>query len=228
MTCAEVEELAAELALGTVSGTERAASLAHLAGCDACRELVGELSEAADSILVLAPPDEPPPGFESRVLARIAAASPPVAIHPARRRLWLGAAAVVLVAAMTGVGVADLRHRHYDERPVSAAAGAGAGVRTALVSDAGGRWTCRAVVYGEDPTWLVVSLDRTDGLSAAYSVEAVRAGEAEPVPVGRFTISDGHGSLATMVGLPPGQFQAIRVLDQTGKVRYEAPFPAAT
>jgi len=99
-------------------------------------------------------------------------------------------------------------------------------VRTALVRDGGGRWTCRALVYGERPTWLVVSLDRNDGLSAAFSVEAVPAGGGGPVPVGAFTITDGHGSLATTVDVPAAQFRAVRVLDQTGRVRYEATFPA--
>ena len=39
MTCAQVQELAAELALGSVWGTERAAALAHIAGCASCRTL---------------------------------------------------------------------------------------------------------------------------------------------------------------------------------------------
>lgn len=228
MGCAEVEDLAAELALGTVSGPERAAALAHLLRCETCRTLVDELARAADGLLLLTPPVEPPPGFESRVLARIGAASPPGARHPVRRRLWVAAAAVALVAAMSGVGVAALHHGD-EGRPVAAAPPAAVdGVRTALAVDTAGRWTCRAVVYGENPTWLVVSLDRTDGLSAPFSVEALPAGGADAVPVGTFSTTDGHGSLATTVPLQAGQFQAIRVLDQTGRVRYEATFPQSS
>jgi hypothetical protein len=224
MTCAEVEELAAELALGIVSGAERASALTHLDRCDGCRGLVGRLAQAADGILLLAPPAEPPPGFESRVLARMAATPQPVPLRPARPRLWVGAAAVALVAAMSGVGLAELRH-HEGGRPSAVQLASGPqGVRTALVRDTGGRWTCRAVVYGDGPTWLVVSLDRIDGLNAAFSVEALGAGSTEAVPVGQFTITDGHGSLATTVPLTTGQFQAVRVLDQSGRVRYEATF----
>lgn len=222
MTCAEVQDLAAELALGGVAGAERAAALAHLARCDACRTLVDQLARAADNLLLLTPPVEPPPGFESRVMARIAAAAEPVPLRPSRRRLWLGAAAVALVAAMSGVGVAELGHR--DRGGQVTATQPIAAVRTALAQDPAGRWTCQAVVYGTQPTRMVVSLDRTDGLSAGFTVEAVRAGSPDAVPVGAFTISDGHGSLATTVDLTADQLQGIRVLDSTGKVRYEATF----
>jgi hypothetical protein len=227
MTCADVEELAAELALGGVAGAERAAAVAHLAGCDNCRSLVDQLARAADSLLLLAPAAEPPPGFESKVLARIAVAAQPMPVRPlrpARRRIWLAAAAVAVAASLSAVGVAELRHGSSGGGAQVAAAPAG--VRTALVRDDGGRWTCRAVVYGDDPTWLVVSLDRTDGLNAAFSVEAVPAGNADAVPVGTFTLSDGHGSLATMVPLQATRFQSVRVLDASGHVRYEASFPA--
>lgn len=225
MTCAEVHDLAAELALGGVAGSERAAALAHLARCDACRTLVDQLARAADNLLLLTPAVEPPPGFESRVLARIAAAEP-VPLRPSRRRLWLGVAAVALVAAMSGVGVAELGHQDPG-RQVTVTAPIAA-VRTALAQDPAGRWTCQAVVYGSRPTRMVVSLDRTDGLSAGFTVEAVRAGSPDTIPVGSFTISEGHGSLATTVDLTADQVQGIRVLDQTGKVRYEATFSAGS
>jgi hypothetical protein len=224
-----VEDLAAELALGTVSGAERAAAVAHLAGCEACRRLVDELSGAADSLLVLAPAVEPPPGFESRVLSRIAAAAQPVALRPARRRrVWLAAAAVAAVACLSGFGVAELRDGTGAGRPATPVAAGPVAVRTALVADDAGRWTCRMLVYGDDPTWLVVSLDRNDGLNGAFSVEAVANGSADAVPVGTFTTTDGHGSLTTTVALNAAQFKSVRVLDQTGHVRYEAAFPQRT
>jgi anti-sigma factor RsiW len=228
MSCSEVEDLAAALALGGIGGAERAAALAHLARCDACRTLVDQLARAADSILLVAPVVEPPAGFESRVLARIAAAAEPVPLRPrrSRRRLWVGAAAVALVAAMSGLGVAELGHGG-NRGAVPTAVAPIASVRTALAQDPAGRWTCQVVVYGTQPTRLVVSLDRTDGLSAGFSVEALREGSEDPIPVGTFTISEGHGSLATTVDLQAGQFRSVRVLDQTGKVRYEAVFPPA-
>jgi hypothetical protein len=159
MTCAELEDLAAELALGTVSGAERAQALDHLAKCASCRDMVDKLSRVADCMLLLAPVAEPPPGFESKVLARMGVRPATVTPLPRRRRTLVGVAAVALVAALSGATAATLVD---DERAPE--------IRTALAVDDEGRWTCRAVVYGADPTWLVVSLDRTDDLSTSFSV----------------------------------------------------------
>lgn len=215
MTCAELEALAAELALGTISGAERAGALDHLAGCAACRQLVEELAGVADRMLLLAPVAEPPPGFESKVLARMGVAAPVRELRPPRRRrLLVGIAAVALVAAMSTAGATWLARD--SERPVE--------VRTALAADNEGRWTCRAVVYGAKPTWLVVSLDRMDGSNNSYSVEALRAGSSSPVPVGSLTLEQGHGTLARTVDVPAGDLQSVRVLDSGGRVRYEMTF----
>ena len=71
MSCDEFAEVAAELALGVLTGRERAAALAHLDGCESCREQVRELTLVQDELLALLPPQEPPAGFESRVLERL-------------------------------------------------------------------------------------------------------------------------------------------------------------
>ena len=71
MSCDAFAEVAAELALGVLTGRERAAALAHLNGCESCREQVRELTMAQDELLALLPSQEPPAGFESRVLERI-------------------------------------------------------------------------------------------------------------------------------------------------------------
>lgn len=218
MTCAELEELAAELALGTLAGDERAGALDHLARCASCRELVDQLGRVADGMLQLAPAAEPPPGFESRVLAGMGVRPASVPTGPSRRRMLLGAAAVALVAALSGAVGATVVD---GDRP------AGAEVRTALVVDEEGRWTCRAVVYGADPTWLVVSLDRSDGLSTAFSVEALHSGSSVPVPVGDLIIHDGHGTLSAAVGLPAEVVKSVRVRDGSGRIRYEVKLPSA-
>ncbi len=207
MTCSELEELAAELALGTVAGAERARALDHLAGCAPCRELVDQLARVADNMLLLAPVVEPPPGFESKVLARIGVA-PVQELRPrprSGRRVLVGVAAVALVAAMAGAGVARLAEGN--DRPVD--------IRTVLIADDEGQWTCRAMVYGENPTWLVVSLDRVDGSNSSYSVEAIHKGRAEPVPLGTF---------ARPLDPVGGELQSVRVLDRGGRVRYTMVF----
>ena len=214
MTCAELEELAAELALGPVSGAERASALDHLARCASCRDMVDQLSRVADCMLLLAPVAEPPPGFESKVLAGMGVA-PVRELRPTRRRrLLVGIAAAALVAGLSTAGATWLEGE--SKRPVE--------VRTALAADNEGRWRCRAVVYGEKPTWLVVSLDRVDGSNNSYSVEAIHAGSSTPVPVGSLALEQGHGTLARPLDLPAGDLRSVRVLDGGGRLRYEMSF----
>ncbi|HLM18552.1 MAG TPA: zf-HC2 domain-containing protein, partial [Acidimicrobiia bacterium] len=94
LSCAQVRELAAELALGILSGAERAEVLLHVNGCARCQAYVAELTEAADVIPQLAPEAEPPAGFESRVLRRLDGRERSV------RRRWIAAAVAVAAAAI--------------------------------------------------------------------------------------------------------------------------------
>ena len=91
MDCTDLEAVAEELALGLLTGEERAAALAHLESCPACRAEVASLSAVADELVLLAPIVEPPPGFDGAVLGRLAregavadarAASQPTASAP--------------------------------------------------------------------------------------------------------------------------------------------------
>jgi hypothetical protein len=76
MSCGEFAGVASELALGVLTGRERAAALAHLDGCESCREQVRELTMVQDELLALLPSQEPPAGFESRVLDRLGLTAP--------------------------------------------------------------------------------------------------------------------------------------------------------
>src|SRR5919198_1331827 len=88
MGCDQVSELASELALGIAAGEERDRALRHLSGCPDCRRLVAELSSVGDELLLLAPERQPPPEFESRVLADLrqlaSSPSPGPSVAPAR------------------------------------------------------------------------------------------------------------------------------------------------
>jgi hypothetical protein len=79
LTCDELRANAAEMALGILSGTERADALDHMEHCVSCRTLVEGLAQTGDSLLLLAPEADPPIGFETRVASRLA---DPQAIGP--------------------------------------------------------------------------------------------------------------------------------------------------
>ena len=82
MGCAEFADAAAELALGVLTGRERARALAHLDRCEACRENVRQLTVTGEELVGLLPAIEPPAGFETRVMERLGLGTPAPA--PAR------------------------------------------------------------------------------------------------------------------------------------------------
>lgn len=108
MPCAQLREIAPELALGLLTGEERATAIEHLDTCQECRTEVASLADTADELLLLAPGVQPPPDFEGSVLARLdtdrRVASPPgQPSHRGRTSLAVAAAAVVLFAAVAAL-----------------------------------------------------------------------------------------------------------------------------
>ncbi len=92
--CRESESWGAELALGLLSGPDRASALSHLASCPTCRTEVDELAVVADRLLLLAPDEGPPAGFESRVLAITGAFAAPATRRTDDPRPTAGSGAV--------------------------------------------------------------------------------------------------------------------------------------
>ena len=216
--CPTVEALAPEIALGIVSGSERASALAHLGDCAGCRHLVDELSTVADPLLLLAPAAEPSIGFESRVLAATTDPDRPRAVTLRRRRTRfpfaraVAAAAVVLAAAASGLVVGRVVERDHDA------------VRTAVAVTAGGKSTCRAFAYGDKQAWVFVSLEAPREWTADYTVEVTTEGGGRAATVGHLRLQGGEGSLGTVVDVGASRLRAVRVLDASGALRYEAPF----
>jgi hypothetical protein len=71
--CDQFHEITPDLALGLLAGHDRGAALNHLVACSRCRRQLESLVQVADDLLLLAPAVEPEIGFESRVMARLAA-----------------------------------------------------------------------------------------------------------------------------------------------------------
>ena len=218
-TCAEVKEVVEELALGTISGPQRAQAIAHLDSCARCRDMVDGLTTIADSLLILGPEEPPPLGFE----ARVASAMNPAAINraPGRPR-WRRMAMVGAVAAALVLGVLA---GHLFTSTSTSTRGSD-GVRVALAGAEGGKATCRAVVIPGSPARLVVTIDETgdaDGDSGDYVVEAAPSGRGPTQNVGTLRLVDGHGVLSTSIAGPAEDVKAIRVF-QSGELRYEARF----
>src|SRR5215470_8862014 len=92
--CQRVRPLLAELATGAATGLDRDWALRHVEGCVACQRELAELALTADRLLLLAPEREPPAGFETAVMNRIAGIDPrptgpaTAGRRPRRARPW--------------------------------------------------------------------------------------------------------------------------------------------
>jgi len=174
--CGQFDDMAAELALGVLTGRERAAALAHIEECPACREYVRELTTTGEELLGLLPPREPPPGFESRVLERLGLPVPDAGPEgqgtQARGARRPGAPA-------PGTGAKVLRPRRASSpgpagrrrgmRPASARVLTAAAIVLAVVAGGLGGWGVRsATTPGSSPVSAASSLKSAALLTAAH------------------------------------------------------------
>jgi hypothetical protein len=156
--CEETRELLPEVALGIADGADRARALEHLADCAECRLELDRQSTIADELLVLAPEEEPGPGFELGVLRAI---EPP----PARRRsilrplpaLAAAAAAAVITAGAMLFAFRDDR-RVADQYRATLARANGTYFGSVRLSDPAGRPGGVLYRYQGSPSWLLVTV----------------------------------------------------------------------
>src|ERR1700761_2678249 len=100
--CDRFAEVAAELALGVLTGRERGEAVPQLDRCDACREAVRELAFTGEELLGLLPEVTPPAGLEFRVLDELGGYGPR---RHRRRRGRRGSARPQLVVAAAAAAV---------------------------------------------------------------------------------------------------------------------------
>ena len=157
--CAAFGAVAAELALGILTGLDRSAALDHLDRCTCCLDEAASLAIAADRLLDLIPPRGAPAGFEGRTVAAFRPSGPGQAARrrrtePARPefavRRWRMAAAV---AAVVATGLLSLCLHEIAITPGAPAYG-DAAVAT-LRTPAGAR-VGEVVVTGAPRHWLVM------------------------------------------------------------------------
>jgi len=115
----DVHTLSGAYALDALSDREAADFREHLRGCQACRDEVRELRDAA-ARMAQAEAVAPPPTLRARVLTaaeRTPQQPPPVAVvrHVPRRRRWLAAAAAAVI--VVGGGIVGVNALTGDDDP---------------------------------------------------------------------------------------------------------------
>lgn len=230
--CEHVRELAPELALGIADGKERAEALAHIASCAACRSYLAELTDRADDLLALAPSEEPPAGFETRVLTKLGIEPQPVTRRLRRPLVWprralLAAAAACLVAVATTASVLTLSFQ--DEREL-------AGQYQSALDNVGGeyfqatrlfntRQTPVGQVFGYqgDPSWLFVVVYAPFRETALTGTLTTNGGDI--VPLDGIDLNARRASWGGEIPIDLRDVELVRLVDQRGNV-YQARIPA--
>jgi hypothetical protein len=228
--CGEYSDNLAELALGILTGRERAATLAHVDSCTRCAEELEQLSHVSDAVVSIAPDAEPPVGFEVRLFSRmgLAEASPPVTrIGSAHGRpkgfgwlraspRWTLAAAAAVIALVLGLSLGwSTGSGHPGSTQGEVAHPEGREVATAALTDAG-RTVGRVSTYGGSNPWMTVVLagSATDG---TVTCEVI-TNEGVMHKVGSFDAKDGYGAWGAHLWVAPQDVRKAEVVSSNGTV----------
>jgi predicted anti-sigma-YlaC factor YlaD len=200
LDCGDVRDAAPEFAFGVLDGDVRAEVVVHIDNCAACRTLVTELSETADSLVLVAPEAEPPPGFEHRVVAASTGVE-------RRRRLRTAKVAVAVAAAATILSVVGVRV--IDGARDAGRVAVPATTVVAMVDREGKRVGDVELTPQGATTSLAVTVDYTleDG---KYRVVL----EPDGRRLGTMTVAGRHGSWAVAARLGPTPTRLVLVDDR--------------
>jgi hypothetical protein len=213
-SCPPTDVLVA-LALDELTGRDRASALGHIVACPHCREELEALTATAEQVLRLAPTAEPPPGFESAVLARIDTSQG--RRDPRPRALWLlVAAAAIVVVLATGVTVLLVG----DSRSVVA----DAAMVTPTGQEVGTVWR-----HDDEPGWVFVSVpgwevwEDPDSAPHQYELRATLV-DGTTVILGPADLAMTDGSWGTTLPVEPDQLHRVAIVDETGHAWCEGTF----
>jgi hypothetical protein len=222
--CAEIRLILPELALGIADGEERAAALEHIATCTSCRRELDELSAIADDLIALAPRQEPPAGFEARVLDRLS-------LRPApkpRMRLPLGrlrfAAAALATAAVTAIVMTIAYSSDRDlASQYRAALGRADGqyFQSARLRTPSGEVAGTVFGYQGSPSWLFYVVD--DRYSRGQYTEQLVTRSGRRIKLPAFRLVAGSWGVATPV--PVRDVASVRLVREPGGPELEAELP---
>lgn len=214
--CAEVRDLAPDLAFGILDGEIRAEALLHVDRCNACRTRVAELSETADTLVFLAPEAEPPAGFERRAVDAM--------VDSARRRRWRTVKLVAITAAAAAI-LSVVVVRVVDEARSPSAPVAAPTAETVSMVGADGLAVGRVDVVRDGSTaslFVTVDYALSDG---DYRVVLDRQGSAKQ-GLGTVQVVGGRGSWSGTADLTGGPTELVLV-DATGRTRCSADLPVS-
>ncbi|MEV6729329.1 MULTISPECIES: zf-HC2 domain-containing protein [unclassified Streptomyces] len=226
MTCEQLRELDAELALDILPARERARAVAHLDRCPGCRVHIEQLSLVGDGLLGLLPGTEPPVGFESRVTTALQPApqQPPPQPAPARRRLLRPRVAVAAAALAVACGFAGWAAGTVIEQASGPASPTGAAnaqlLQAPLMADGGE--VGRVFAHPGRQGWVYMSVDLEKTTPEVSCVLVNKDGTT--TRLGTFSLQGGYGYWVAAADVNPTTLAGASLLTPDGTVLAKANF----
>jgi hypothetical protein len=207
--CEGYSEDLAELALGVLTGRDRARVLSHVESCPRCAEELEQLARVADTIVQVAPESEPPLGFEVRLFERMGVAD--VRRRRFRRSHWIPvsvAAAAAALALGLGLGLSS------SPAPSATAQGHHRSVSGDLVEN--GRLVGHVAAFGGSKPWMSMTLADSSARGTVNCVVVTDQGVTDRV--GTFVARQGYGAWSAPLSVNPGDLRTAEVVSPSGTV----------
>jgi hypothetical protein len=180
-------DVAAELALGALTGRERARAIAHLEKCRTCRALVQRVTVTGTRLLFLLPEHQPPAGFADRAIRRLRYAGRPGEAGRSPDRFPVVAAAIIAVTcALAGFAV-----RGWPVQPGHSAGPAPLALSSAPLISARHQGAGTVFLQGGSRPWLYMAVATGAGDSTVVCQLQERDGQT--ITAGSFRLASGHG-----------------------------------
>ena len=210
--CEQHQAELSELALGVLTGRDRARILAHVESCPRCAEELEQLSRAADAVVQAAPEAEPPMGFEVRLFERMGVAD---VRHTRRFRppRWVAgalAAAAAVVALAVGLSLSL-----SSPAPPSQSTAPPQGISTANLVEHG-TVVGRVAVHGGANPWMSMMLIDSSARGTVDCIVVTSDGARHQV--GTFDADKGYGAWVAPLSVSPQDIRSAEVVTPSGTV----------
>jgi hypothetical protein len=220
-----------ELALGALTGRERARAVEHLQHCAPCRARVSAAAATEDDLLRLLPGMQPPAGFSGRTAQRLQQAGkagkagkhrarprPSWRAWPRAHRVLAAAVAVVVVAG----GLAGWALSPGSPPAGPTANAASPTLRSAALVTPAHQVIGMVYLHWNGPIWMFVTVDTGTANISVTCQLTIRSGRL--ITVGSFKVTGGDGYWGNPAPARPAAITGARLLSANGAVLATARF----
>lgn len=208
-------DVTAELALGVLTGRERAHATEHLEECDACRTQVQDITATAEQLVQLLPHRRPPAGFAARVISGLTSTR-----RRQRTRRMLSIAAGTIIAMAAGLAGWGLRATPAPSAPPGGQAPVALALATLIT--AGHHAVGTVFLHGGGQQFLYMTVDT--GAGDGHVICQLQGRDGRLITIGSFWLTGGYGWWGSPEPDQPAAVTGARLITTGGTILATATF----